>query len=151
MSFCLPYLWPPWADRWFVSDSFQVFPSQSCTFSKLLLEMRWMVDFLIEAFFSICTLSRICLCSKCKKAVENYLLPGHHLPPPPPCPLLLLLRKVGLWSLKLICHICLLRSKTSALTDDRIKTMSEVITGIRTIKVNAWEKSFIDLITRLRR
>ncbi|XP_055398777.1 ATP-binding cassette sub-family C member 4-like isoform X2 [Bubalus kerabau] len=42
-------------------------------------------------------------------------------------------------------------SKTSALTDDRIKTMSEVITGIRTIKVNAWEKSFIDLITRLRR
>ncbi|XP_052506052.1 ATP-binding cassette sub-family C member 4-like [Budorcas taxicolor] len=44
-----------------------------------------------------------------------------------------------------------LRSKTSALTDDRIKTMSEVITGIRTIKMNVWEKSFIDRITRLRR
>ncbi|KAB0353884.1 hypothetical protein FD755_023422 [Muntiacus reevesi] len=44
-----------------------------------------------------------------------------------------------------------LRSKTAALTDDRISTMSEVITGIRTIKMNAWEKSFIDLITRLRR
>ncbi|XP_065757968.1 ATP-binding cassette sub-family C member 4-like [Muntiacus reevesi] len=44
-----------------------------------------------------------------------------------------------------------LRSKTAALTDDRIKTMSEVITGIRTIKTYAWEKSFIDLITRLRR
>ncbi|OWK00929.1 hypothetical protein Celaphus_00016727, partial [Cervus elaphus hippelaphus] len=44
-----------------------------------------------------------------------------------------------------------LRHKTAALTDDRIKTMSEVITGIRTIKMNAWEKSFIDLITRLRR
>ncbi|XP_045018396.1 ATP-binding cassette sub-family C member 4-like isoform X1 [Bubalus bubalis] len=44
-----------------------------------------------------------------------------------------------------------LRSKTAALTDNRIRTMSEVITGIRTIKVNAWEKSFIDLITRLRR
>ncbi|XP_043334217.1 ATP-binding cassette sub-family C member 4-like isoform X2 [Cervus canadensis] len=43
------------------------------------------------------------------------------------------------------------RSKTAALTDDRIRTMSEVITGIRTIKMNAWEKSFIDLITRLRR
>ncbi|OWK00863.1 hypothetical protein Celaphus_00016753, partial [Cervus elaphus hippelaphus] len=28
--------------------------------------------------------------------------------------------------------------------------MSEVITGIRTIKMNAWEKSFIDLITKLR-
>ncbi|DAA23773.1 TPA: ABCC4 protein-like, partial [Bos taurus] len=43
-----------------------------------------------------------------------------------------------------------LRSKTAALTDERIRTMSEVITGIRTIKMNAWEKSFIDLITRLR-
>ncbi|KAM9674362.1 ATP-binding cassette sub-family C member 4-like isoform 1-T1 [Dama dama] len=44
-----------------------------------------------------------------------------------------------------------LRSETTAFTDDRIRTMSEVITGIRTIKMNAWEKSFIDLITRLRR
>ncbi|XP_070656002.1 ATP-binding cassette sub-family C member 4-like [Bos indicus] len=44
-----------------------------------------------------------------------------------------------------------LRSKTAALTDDRIRTVSEVITGIRTVKMNAWEKSFIDLITRLRR
>ncbi|KAB0372887.1 hypothetical protein FD755_015640, partial [Muntiacus reevesi] len=44
-----------------------------------------------------------------------------------------------------------LRSETAALTDDRIRTMSEVITGIRTIKMNAWEKSFIDLITTLRR
>ncbi|KAF4008060.1 hypothetical protein G4228_019618 [Cervus hanglu yarkandensis] len=44
-----------------------------------------------------------------------------------------------------------LRSKTAALTDDRIRTMSEVITGIRTIKMNVWEKSFIDLITELRR
>ncbi|XP_045018372.1 ATP-binding cassette sub-family C member 4 isoform X6 [Bubalus bubalis] len=43
-----------------------------------------------------------------------------------------------------------LRSKTAALTDKRIRTMSEVITGIGTIKMNAWEKSFIDLITRLR-
>ncbi|XP_040123204.1 multidrug resistance-associated protein 4-like [Oryx dammah] len=41
-------------------------------------------------------------------------------------------------------------SKTAALTDKRIRTMSEVITGIRTIKMNAWEKSFIDRITRLR-
>uniref|UniRef100_A0A4W2EE42 Multidrug resistance-associated protein 4 n=1 Tax=Bos indicus x Bos taurus TaxID=30522 RepID=A0A4W2EE42_BOBOX len=44
-----------------------------------------------------------------------------------------------------------LRSKTAALTDDRIKTMSEVITGIRTIKMYAWEKSFVELITTLRR
>ncbi|KAI4565339.1 hypothetical protein MJT46_009682 [Ovis ammon polii x Ovis aries] len=44
-----------------------------------------------------------------------------------------------------------MKSKTAALTDKRIRTMSEVITGIRTIKMNAWEKSFIDRITRLRR
>ncbi|XP_040091302.1 multidrug resistance-associated protein 4-like, partial [Oryx dammah] len=44
-----------------------------------------------------------------------------------------------------------LRSKTAAFTDKRIRTMSEVITGIRTIKMNAWEKSFINLISRLRR
>ncbi|ELR57679.1 hypothetical protein M91_05764, partial [Bos mutus] len=43
-----------------------------------------------------------------------------------------------------------LRSKTAALTDNRISTMSEVINGIKTIKMNAWEKSFIDLISRLR-
>uniref|UniRef100_A0A4W2CUK9 Multidrug resistance-associated protein 4 n=1 Tax=Bos indicus x Bos taurus TaxID=30522 RepID=A0A4W2CUK9_BOBOX len=43
-----------------------------------------------------------------------------------------------------------LRSETAALTDKRIRTMSEVITGIRTIKMNAWEKSFMDRITRLR-
>ncbi|XP_060989161.1 ATP-binding cassette sub-family C member 4-like isoform X1 [Dama dama] len=44
-----------------------------------------------------------------------------------------------------------LRSKTAALTDDSISTISEVISGIKTIKMNAWEKSFIDLISRLRR
>uniref|UniRef100_A0A8B9XYP7 Uncharacterized protein n=1 Tax=Bos mutus grunniens TaxID=30521 RepID=A0A8B9XYP7_BOSMU len=44
-----------------------------------------------------------------------------------------------------------LRSKTAVLTDDRIRTMNEAITGIRTIKMNVWEKSFIGLITRLRR
>ncbi|KAM9674934.1 ATP-binding cassette sub-family C member 4-like isoform 2-T3 [Dama dama] len=44
-----------------------------------------------------------------------------------------------------------LRRKTAALTDDRIRTVSEMITGIRTIKMNVWEKSFIDLITSLRR
>ncbi|XP_057563172.1 ATP-binding cassette sub-family C member 4-like [Hippopotamus amphibius kiboko] len=44
-----------------------------------------------------------------------------------------------------------LRSKTAALVDDRIRTMSEVITSIKTIKMCAWEKSFEDLITSLRR
>ncbi|KAM9674923.1 ATP-binding cassette sub-family C member 4-like [Dama dama] len=44
-----------------------------------------------------------------------------------------------------------LRSKTAAFTDSRLRTMNEVITGIRTIKMYAWEKSFAELITRLRR
>ncbi|XP_069858835.1 ATP-binding cassette sub-family C member 4 [Dipodomys merriami] len=44
-----------------------------------------------------------------------------------------------------------LRSKTAAFTDTRIRTMNEVITGIRIIKMYAWEKSFADLITHLRR
>ncbi|XP_069457987.1 ATP-binding cassette sub-family C member 4-like isoform X1 [Ovis canadensis] len=44
-----------------------------------------------------------------------------------------------------------LRSKTAAFTDTRLRAMNEVITGIRTIKMYAWEKSFAELITRLRR
>uniref|UniRef100_A0A452RZ89 ATP binding cassette subfamily C member 4 (PEL blood group) n=1 Tax=Ursus americanus TaxID=9643 RepID=A0A452RZ89_URSAM len=43
------------------------------------------------------------------------------------------------------------RSKTATFTDTRIRTMNEVITGIRIIKMYAWEKSFADLITHLRR
>ena len=35
-----------------------------------------MVDFLVEAFFSICILSRTCLCSKCKRAIENNFIPS---------------------------------------------------------------------------
>ncbi|KAM6180104.1 ATP-binding cassette sub-family C member 4 isoform 2-T2 [Erethizon dorsatum] len=44
-----------------------------------------------------------------------------------------------------------LRSKTAAFTDARIRTMNEVITGIRIIKMYAWEKSFADLIASLRK
>ncbi|XP_004680354.2 PREDICTED: multidrug resistance-associated protein 4 [Condylura cristata] len=44
-----------------------------------------------------------------------------------------------------------LRSKTAAFTDIRIRTMNEVITGIRIIKMYGWEKSFADLITSYRR
>uniref|UniRef100_A0A8D0RJ96 Multidrug resistance-associated protein 4 n=1 Tax=Sus scrofa TaxID=9823 RepID=A0A8D0RJ96_PIG len=42
-------------------------------------------------------------------------------------------------------------SETAAYTDDRIRTVSEVITGIRTVKMYTWEKSLADLIARLRR
>uniref|UniRef100_G3MW09 Multidrug resistance-associated protein 4 n=1 Tax=Bos taurus TaxID=9913 RepID=G3MW09_BOVIN len=58
--------------------------------------------------------------------------------------LLLLQSCFGMW-------FSSLRSKTAALTDDRIRTMSEFISGIKSVKMNALEKSLIDLITRLRR
>ncbi|XP_054831012.1 ATP-binding cassette sub-family C member 4 [Eublepharis macularius] len=44
-----------------------------------------------------------------------------------------------------------LRSRTAAFTDSRIRTMNEVITGMRIIKMYAWEKSFADLVNSLRR
>ncbi|XP_017911935.1 PREDICTED: multidrug resistance-associated protein 4-like isoform X2 [Capra hircus] len=44
-----------------------------------------------------------------------------------------------------------LRNKIAAFTDTRLRTMNDVITGIRTIKMYAWEKSLAELITRLRR
>uniref|UniRef100_A0A5F8HI53 Multidrug resistance-associated protein 4 n=1 Tax=Monodelphis domestica TaxID=13616 RepID=A0A5F8HI53_MONDO len=44
-----------------------------------------------------------------------------------------------------------LRSQTAAFTDVRIRTMNEVIMGIRIIKMYAWEKPFADLIAQLRK
>ncbi|NXX29747.1 MRP4 protein, partial [Nicator chloris] len=43
------------------------------------------------------------------------------------------------------------RSKTAALTDVRIRTMNEVISGMKIIKMYAWEKSFAELVNGLRR
>ncbi|KAH0624489.1 hypothetical protein JD844_031979, partial [Phrynosoma platyrhinos] len=44
-----------------------------------------------------------------------------------------------------------LRSRTAAFTDVRIRTMNEVIAGMRIIKMYAWEKSFADLVSSIRR
>ncbi|XP_073203967.1 ATP-binding cassette sub-family C member 4 isoform X4 [Lepidochelys kempii] len=44
-----------------------------------------------------------------------------------------------------------LRSRTAALTDARIRTMNEVIASMRIIKMYAWEKSFSELVSSLRR
>uniref|UniRef100_A0A3P8V7T7 ATP binding cassette subfamily C member 4 (PEL blood group) n=1 Tax=Cynoglossus semilaevis TaxID=244447 RepID=A0A3P8V7T7_CYNSE len=44
-----------------------------------------------------------------------------------------------------------LRSQTAVLTDDRIRTMNEVISGIRVIKMYGWEKPFIALVNEIRR
>nr|XP_046179705.1 ATP-binding cassette sub-family C member 4-like [Oncorhynchus gorbuscha] len=43
------------------------------------------------------------------------------------------------------------RSKTAALTDYRIRTMNEVVSGIRIIKMYAWEKPFSALVNEVRR
>uniref|UniRef100_A0A8D2LQ35 Cystic fibrosis transmembrane conductance regulator n=1 Tax=Varanus komodoensis TaxID=61221 RepID=A0A8D2LQ35_VARKO len=44
-----------------------------------------------------------------------------------------------------------LRSKTAAFTDVRIRTMNEVIAGMRIIKMYAWEKPFANLVDSMRR
>ncbi|XP_036396882.1 multidrug resistance-associated protein 4 [Megalops cyprinoides] len=43
------------------------------------------------------------------------------------------------------------RSKTAAFTDSRIRTMNEVVSGIRIIKMYAWEKPFSALVNEVRR
>lgn len=43
------------------------------------------------------------------------------------------------------------RAETAALTDDRIRTMNEVISGIRVIKMYGWEKPFATLVDEVRR
>ncbi|XP_076004916.1 ATP-binding cassette sub-family C member 4-like isoform X3 [Genypterus blacodes] len=42
------------------------------------------------------------------------------------------------------------RSKTAALTDNRIRTMNEVVSGMRIIKMYAWEKPFAALVSEVR-
>ncbi|GAA6216134.1 multidrug resistance-associated protein 4-like [Lates japonicus] len=43
------------------------------------------------------------------------------------------------------------RSKTAVLTDNRIRIMNEVVSGIKIIKMYAWEKPFSALVTEVRR
>ncbi|XP_029980719.1 multidrug resistance-associated protein 4-like isoform X2 [Sphaeramia orbicularis] len=43
------------------------------------------------------------------------------------------------------------RAETAILTDDRIRTMNEIITGIRVIKMYGWEKPFGALVDEVRR
>ncbi|KAF7669999.1 hypothetical protein LDENG_00090130 [Lucifuga dentata] len=42
------------------------------------------------------------------------------------------------------------RSKTAVLTDKRIRTMNEVVSGMRIIKMYAWEKPFAALVSEVR-
>lgn len=47
--------------------------------------------------------------------------------------------------------VCCFRAETAVLTDDRIRTMNEVISGIRVIKMYGWEKPFAALVDEVRR
>ncbi|XP_056436283.1 ATP-binding cassette subfamily C member 4-like [Gadus chalcogrammus] len=44
-----------------------------------------------------------------------------------------------------------LRAQTASLADDRIRMMSEVVSGIRIIKMYGWEKLFTELVNEVRR
>ena len=42
------------------------------------------------------------------------------------------------------------RKKIASLTDERIKIMNEVISGMRVIKMYTWEDSFAELVADVR-
>jgi ATP-binding cassette, subfamily C (CFTR/MRP), member 4 len=42
------------------------------------------------------------------------------------------------------------RGKTVSLTDKRVKTMTEIVQGMRVIKMYAWEEAFADVVQKLR-
>ena len=44
-----------------------------------------------------------------------------------------------------------LRKKAAAFTDKRLVVMNEIITGIRAVKMHAWEWNFRDIVRDLRR
>lgn len=48
-------------------------------------------------------------------------------------------------------HVTSYRLKSAKLTDKRINIMNEVITGIRVIKMYAWEYAFKKVVSAIRR
>ena len=44
-----------------------------------------------------------------------------------------------------------LRTKISVLSDKRVNTMNSIISGIRTVKMYAWEEPFMERVQRIRR
>ena len=44
-----------------------------------------------------------------------------------------------------------IRHRSAAVTDERLKIMKEIISGIRVVKMYAWEWNFRDLVAQIRR
>ena len=61
---------------------------------------------------------------------------------------LILLIPVQMWMGKVFA---ILRRKTATLTDERVKLMSEVVNGMRVIKMYCWEKLFTDQVRDVRK
>ena len=47
--------------------------------------------------------------------------------------------------------MCINRLKAASITDSRVKVMNEVITGIRVIKMYAWEHAFKKMVDEIRK
>ncbi len=53
-----------------------------------------------------------------------------------------------------VCYcvcFCVCRRKVAVLTDERVRIMNEILTGIRVIKMYCWEYMFGDLVKNVRR
>lgn len=44
-----------------------------------------------------------------------------------------------------------IRKKVAAQTDKRLEIMKEIVSGIRVVKMYAWERNFRDLVAEIRR
>ena len=44
-----------------------------------------------------------------------------------------------------------IRKKVAAQTDKRLQIMKEIVSGIRVVKMYAWERNFRDLVAQIRR
>ena len=81
-----------------------------------------------------------------------YSLPSIPPTPSPPFPLLPPLHSpYSLPSIPPTPSPPLLRSNSARITDRRVKIMNEVISGMRVIKMYAWEHAFKGVVDRLRR